>query len=334
MELWELTAPRELRLRSQPDPEPGPGQLMVEVAITAVSPGTELHAYRTGPSDMMTAPGYLAAGVVRSVGAGLEGAEIGRRVVLSAPHGSVAVVDAATATEIPDGVPFETACLTHLAGLGHACLHAGGYRAGDDVAVVGAGLVGMCTALVAELSGARVHILDILEERLDLPRSLGLFAHRADRDDLAEDFEATSAAGPAVVVDTSGSWSGLHSATVISRKGTRICVLGVNRRPPSAGEGEALFEELLSFPARFHYEGLHFIGCAGHPRGEPASDDDWTLGRCRTYLLEAMAQGRLDLSPLISDRVSPGDLSDVMEAMDGGDGRALGVVIDWRDAPK
>lgn len=330
MHLWELTAPHEMRLGSHPDPDPGPGQVLVEVACTAVSPGTELHAYRSGPSAMMTAPGYLAAGFIRSVGSGVEGSEVGRRVVLSAPHGSMAVADAATATEIPDGVPFETACLTHLAGLGHACLHAGGYRAGDDVAIVGAGLVGMCTALVAELSGARVHVLDIDEGRLDLPRRLGLLAHRADRDDLAERFADVSAAGPAMVVDTSGSWSGLHSATRISRRGTRICVLGVNRQPPPADVGASLFEELLAFPARFHYEGLHFIGCSGHPRGEPTSVDEWTQGRGRTYLLEAMASGRLDLGELITDRVAPDELASVMEAMDRGDLRSLGVILDWR----
>lgn len=330
MDLWELTAPGEMRLGSHPDPEPGPGQVLVELACTAVSPGTELHAYRSGPSAMMTAPGYLAAGLIRSVGPGAEGTEVGSRVVLSAPHGSMAVVDAATVTEIPDGVPFETASLTHLASLGHACLHAGGYRAGDDVAVVGAGLVGMCTALVAELSGARVHVLDILEERLDLPRRRGLFAHRADRDDLAEQFAEVSATGPAVVVDTSGSWSGLHSATQISRKGTRICVLGVNRQPPPAEVGESLFEELLTFPARFHYEGLHFIGCSGHPRGEPGFADDWTQDRGRTYLLEAMARGRLDLGELITDRVAPDELASVMDAMDHGDPGSLGVILDWR----
>ena len=343
MEQWEIQGPRNLQLRSLPDPEPGPDQVLVDVAITAVSPGTELFAYRAGPTSMMTAPGYLASGTVRTRGTGVAGIEVGERVVFSAPHGSVAVVDAASVTAIPDGVGFDVACLTHLAGLGHASLHAGEYRAGDDVAVVGAGLVGMCTALVAELVGARVHIVDVIAQRLELPGRLGLRAYDATLPDVAERLGADSPHGAAVVVDTSGSWSGLLTGVKLARKGTRICVLGVNRQLPTGEIASALFAELLTFPARFHYEGLRIIGGGGHPRTSTEPDghvvhsptpqqspDFWTLSRCRAYLLEAIAQRRLDLSPLITDVVDPRQLSDVMRAMDDGDSRPLGVLLDWR----
>lgn len=330
MEIWELVGPRELEMRSRPEPDPGEGEVVVDIACTAVSPGTELFAYRSGPTSMMVAPGYLATGTVRSVGAAADAGLAGRRVLLSAPHGSVARVDATSVTPIPDGADFEGAVFTHLAGLGHSCLHSGDYRAGDDVAVVGAGLVGMSTALVAEMAGARVHVIDIDPVRLQLPVRLGFDVYYAGSDDLGESIRAASVAGPAIVVDTSGSWSGFHTAVRIARRRTCVCVLGVNRALPSAETGRDVFDELLTFPARFHYEGLRIIGCAGHPReGDPAGDD-WTLGRCRSYLLEAMAQGRLDLTPLISERVTPADLPRVMESFDTGDERPFGVVIDWR----
>lgn len=330
MEVWELVAPRELELRSRPDPEPGEGDVVVDIACTGVSPGTELYAYRSGPTSMMVAPGYLAAGTVRSVGATADAGLVGRRVMLSAPHGSVARVDATSVTPIPDGVDFEGAVFTHLAGLGHASLHSGDYRAGDDVAVVGAGLVGMSTALVGELVGARVHVIDIDPVRLELPERLGFEVYDAGSDDLGESVQAASVAGPAIVVDTSGSWSGFHTAVRVARKRTRVCVLGVNRVLPNAETGRGVFDELLTFPAKFHYEGLRIIGCAGHPREGDLSGDDWTLGRCRSYLLEAMAQGRLDLTALISERATPADLPRVMKSFDTGEDRPFGVVIDWR----
>jgi threonine dehydrogenase-like Zn-dependent dehydrogenase len=330
VEIWELVGPRELEIRSRPDPEPGEDEVVVDIACTAVSPGTELHAYRSGPTSMMVAPGYLAVGTVRSVGSAADPDLGGRRVLLSAPHGSVARVDATSVTPIPDDVDFAGAVFTHLAGLGHASLHSGDYRAGDDVAVVGAGLVGMSTALVAEMVGARVHVIDIDPVRLELPARLGFDTYDAGSDDLSETIRAASVAGPAVVVDTSGSWSGFHTAVRVARRRTRVCVIGVNRSLPTAETGREVFDELLTFPARFHYEGLRIIGCAGHPRQGDPSGDDWTLGRCRSYLLEAMAQGRLDLTPLISERVSPGDLPRVMDSFDAGDERPFGVVIDWR----
>jgi threonine dehydrogenase-like Zn-dependent dehydrogenase len=330
VEVWELVGPRKLEMVSRPDPEPGEGDVVVEIACTAVSPGTELFAYRSGPTSMMVAPGYLATGTVRAVGDGADSGLVGQRVLLSAPHGSVARVDATAVTPIPDGVDFEGAVFTHLAGLGHSGLHSGDYRAGDDVAVVGAGLVGMSTALVAQMVGARVHVVDIDPVRLELPDRLGFEVYDAGSDGLGESVRAASVAGPAIVVDTSGSWSGLHTAVRIARRHTRVCVLGVNRALPTAETGREVFDELLTFPARFHYEGLRIIGCAGHPREGDPSRDDWTLGRCRTYLLETMAQGRLDLTPLVTQRVAPGDLPSVMESFDRGERRPFGVVIDWR----
>jgi threonine dehydrogenase-like Zn-dependent dehydrogenase len=58
----------------------------------------------------------------------------------------------------------------------------------------------------------------------------------------------------------------------------------------------------------------------------------WTVEKCRAYLLEAMASGRMDLSPLITDRVSPRELPEVMDRLDRGTRSGLAVVLDWRSA--
>lgn len=328
MRVWELDAPRSLVLRSGPDPEPSSDEVAVEIAFTAVSPGTELHAYRSGPTQMMTRPGYLATGVVRAAGANVTTEIVGRRVVLSAPHGSTAVVEVSAITAIPDGVGSAESALTHLAGLGHASLHAGEYRAGDDVAVIGAGLVGLCAALVAEFAGARVQVIDIDPSRIEFARRIGLKAYDARASGVGEEVRDASSGGPAIVIDTSGAWEGLLGAAKIARRGTRVCVLGVNRLPPEPVVARALFDELLTFPARFHYEGIRLIGCAGHPR-DAREEGGWTLGRCREYLLEAMARGRLDLAPLVTERLEPDALPNVMQRLDESSDRPLGVVLDW-----
>lgn len=332
MQRWDLDAPRSLVLRTLPDPEPRASEVVVEIACTAVSPGTELHAFRSGPTDMMVSPGYLAAGTVRSVGTEVVDLRRGDRVRLAAPHGSVAVVEAASVTVLPDGVDFAQACLTHLAGLGHYCLHAGDYRAGVDVAVVGLGLVGMCTAAVATLVGARVHALDVAPQRLALAAELGLAGYDARDPQVRERVQAAALGGIDVVVDTSGSWAGLLTATRVARKGTRISVLGVNRRPPDPQVGAELFDELLSFPSRFHYEGLRITGCGFHPRAHIEPSAEWTAERCYRYLLDMMAAGRLDLAGLITDRIPPADLGTVMQELDQGHLGRLGIVVDWASA--
>lgn len=329
MQRWELDAPQSLVLRTLPDPEPRATEVVVDIVCSAVSPGTELHAFRSGPTEMMVAPGYLAAGTVRSVGAEVTACQRGDRVRLAAPHGSVAAVEADSVTVLPDEVDFAEACLTHLAGLGHYTLHAGDYLAGDEVAVVGLGLVGMCTAAVATMVGARVHALDVAPERLSFASQLGFASYDARDPQTPGLVQAAAFGGVDVVVDTSGSWAGLLTATRVARKGTRISVLGVNRRPPDPRVGEQLFDELLGFPARFHYENLRLTGCGFHPREQVEPSAKWTAERCYHYLLDRMAAGRLDLAPLITDRISPADLGAVMQELDRGDLGRLGVVIEW-----
>ena len=330
MRTWEIAAPRELVFREQPDPQPGPEDVLVEIVCSAISPGTELHAYRTGPTEMMTSPGYLAAGTVIARGSEVDSVEVGARVRVSAPHASLALVPADGVTVLPDAVSFEEGCLTHLAGLGHYALHAGDYRAGDEVAVVGLGLVGMCSASVAELVGARVHGLDVVGSRLGRASDLGFATYDATDPAFAEAVSEASFGGIDVVIDTSGSWSGALTAVRVARKGTRISMLGVNRRPPDPEVGAELFAELLDFPARFHYESLRLTGCSFHPRSAVEPSAAWTAERCYRYLLDAMAAGRLDLGPLITDRVSPEEVGPMMEALDRGNLDHLAVIVNWR----
>lgn len=331
MKLWEIEAPRKLTYTTVPDPAPGVGEALISIDFTGVSPGTELFAFRSGPTEMMTAPGYLATGTVADLGSGTTGIALGTRVLLSAPHGSMAVRSVDKLTPLPDDVGSDVACFTHLASLGHRCLHAGGYRPGDDVAVVGAGLVGVCTALVANLAGARVHSLDVLAERLALPQRLGIAVYDAGSAKLVDDITSASLQGIDLVVDTSGHWSGLYTATKVARHGSTICVLGVNRTLPSPETGQQLFDELFSFPSRFHYEGLTIVGCGGHP-ATADTPGTWFSKRAYEYLLGAMSDGRLDLDPLLTDHIEPSALDSLMGDIDAGQFSGLGAVLDWSAA--
>jgi threonine dehydrogenase-like Zn-dependent dehydrogenase len=57
---------------------------------------------------------------------------------------------------VPAGVDAEQASLAYLTHLGVAALRRVNYQAGEDVAVVGLGVIGLCTVAVAKAMGARV----------------------------------------------------------------------------------------------------------------------------------------------------------------------------------
>lgn len=329
MKRWKIVAPRALELLELDDPTPGPDEVLVRITHSVVSPGTELYAYREGPNPMMTIPGYLSAGEVMAVGPGVDEVSVGQRVRLGGPHESLTVARAKDVVPLPDGLDPALGALIHLPSLGHRCLHVAGYRAGDDVAVVGLGLIGVATALVALRSGARVHGLDVVPDRIEFARSLGIAAYDAREEGFADRVAAATLRGIDVVIDTSGGWSGLLTALKLTRRGTSVSVLGVNRFLPDASTGQALHDEMMTFPARFHYDAVRIIGGGGHPRQATVAQEDWSSERAYAYLLDEVVAGRLDFSPLIQERITPDRLPEVMSAFDEGRSDAIGVAIEW-----
>src|SRR6188768_892971 len=73
----------ELRLEEVPEPVPGPGEVLLRVHATALN-HADLHQVRGGyppPPGESTIPGLEAAGVVESVGDGVEGWRRGDRAM-------------------------------------------------------------------------------------------------------------------------------------------------------------------------------------------------------------------------------------------------------------
>jgi NADPH:quinone reductase len=108
--------PDVLQVVELPDPEPGPGQVVIEVAVAAITfVETLMRAGRFPPGGpaFPLVPGNGVAGTVAAVGEGVDPALLGRRVV-SATGGSGGYAErvAVAADEphaVPDGLGLRTA---------------------------------------------------------------------------------------------------------------------------------------------------------------------------------------------------------------------------------
>src|SRR2546422_9721699 len=104
--------PADLRVREAPEPELAPGTLAVEVRAAGCNFFDLLMVrgqYQVKPPFPFV-PGAELAGVVRAVGAGVEGFAAGDRVLASVPLGAFAeraVVPAPGAWRMPEGMSFE-----------------------------------------------------------------------------------------------------------------------------------------------------------------------------------------------------------------------------------
>ncbi|MBI4605627.1 MAG: alcohol dehydrogenase catalytic domain-containing protein [Planctomycetes bacterium] len=205
-----LLGPERVEVRELPVPEPGPGDLLLRIEA-ATTCGTDVKVFRRGGHPrMLVVPGpfgHEMAGVVAASGpvpaGGAQRWRAGDRVVVanSAPCGACGPCErdrenlcadleylngafgqyllvprrfAERSTHrIPDGVPFEVASLSEpLACVLHG-VDACGLREPSDVAVYGAGPIGLLFAAALRAEGHRVVIADPNPARLEAGRALG-----------------------------------------------------------------------------------------------------------------------------------------------------------------
>ena len=166
-------------------PAPGPGEVLVRVALSGINP-TDWKS-RGGstprPIDGFQIPHHDGAGVIETVGDGVDPARVGQRVWLwlaaaGRRWGTAAewsVVPGEQAVPLPDGASDELgACLGVPAMTAHWCVFADGPVAGKTVLVAGgAGAVGHYAIELAARAGARVIATASGPEKAELARKAG-----------------------------------------------------------------------------------------------------------------------------------------------------------------
>ena len=209
-----VQAPGQGVIRTAALSPPGPGQVLVEADYSGISRGTESLVFRgqVPPSLAQTMrcpfqvgdfPGPVKYGYI-SVGRIVAGdGPIGQAVFCLHPHQDRYVVPADALTLIPDGVPPARAVLAANLETALNGLWDGRPGPGDDLAVIGGGVVGCLIGwLAAQIPGCRVQLVDIDPGRAPTAAALGL--------DFALPQQARG--GLDGVFHTSGSPAGLRTA--------------------------------------------------------------------------------------------------------------------------
>ena len=173
--------PEVLELQDLPVPEPGPGGLLVEVSVAGVN-FRDVYERRGGYAHGVEPPvvaGIEGVGRVAALGEGVGEFAVGDRVAWNNAQGSYAeqaVVPAARAVPVPDGLTDELACASLLQGMTAHYLTHSTYpvQPGDEVLVhAAAGGVGRLLVQMAKMLGGRVVATTSGGEKADLARSAG-----------------------------------------------------------------------------------------------------------------------------------------------------------------
>ncbi|HYM12765.1 MAG TPA: alcohol dehydrogenase catalytic domain-containing protein [Bryobacterales bacterium] len=266
MQSVQLVARERVELRAMPDPpDPGPGEVTVRVRAVGLC-GSDMHFYKEGgcagyPALYPSVLGHEPAGEVIAVGPGVEDLRAGARVAIepaitcgacefcrAGRHNlceqvvfmgglqvpgllrELATIPARNATAIPDSIGYAAATVIEpLAVILHA-FELTRIEAGETVAVMGAGPIGLLAAAVARIAGAgRVIVADRIAYRLALAREMGADAVvDIAREKPAEAIlDLTGGRGAHLILDAAGKPDSINPALASVRPGGRVLLIGI-----------------------------------------------------------------------------------------------------------
>lgn len=212
-----------------------------------------------------------------------------------------------TVSKIPDNISFDEATIITTAGTSLFGIEkAGGFVAGDSVAVLGPGSIGLMAVQCARALGStNVMLTGTRDERLDIGRQLG--AHSViniKKEDAVQKIrDLTGGHGADLVLVTSGTEDALNQALRVVRKGGDITLL-------------AHFDDAVKIDIGLAVQNGNNIYTV---RGEGKM--------CTHRSLEMMAEGKIKAKPLLTHAFPLEELREgfdvFMERRDG----AIKVVI-------
>ena len=312
-------------LMEVPVPVPGPGEVLIRLEAVSVC-GTDIHIERWdawAAANVVTPRifGHEMAGRVVQLGEGVTRVALGQRVAaethlvdwtcyqcrtgrqhvcqnyrILGVHADGAFAEYIVLPEsnvwISDTLPAEVAALQEP--MGNAVFSVFVEEvAGQSVAVLGCGPIGLMSIAIAKRAGARrVIATDIRPERLELAERMGadVVVDAGAADVVARIRAETDGDGADVVLEMSGSEPALHQGFAAVTNGGRVSLLGTHSHPVT-----------LDVSSEIIFKALRVYGITGRRLFET-----W-------YQTRALLEEGLDLSPIITHHFP---LSEYRQAFD------------------
>lgn len=320
-------------------PQPEPDEVLIRVKKSAIC-GTDFHIWKwdewsantvpvpmvvghefcgeivdTGPAakkfrigQRVSGEGHIVCGICRNCRAGrghLCRNTLGVGVNRPGSFAEYLCIPEDNVVPIPDDISDEIAAIFDP--LGNAVHTALSFDlVGEDVLVTGAGPIGIMGALVAQRVGARkVVITDLSPYRIELAKKMGVqhVVHAAN-DDLSEVMASIGMTeGFDVGLEMSGAAPAMRDMIDKMNNGGKIALLGIAPTEFAVDWNKIIFKM------------LHVKGIYGREIFET-----W-------YKMIALVQSGLDLTDLITHRISIDDFDDGFQAIASGE--AGKIVMDW-----
>ena len=318
------TAPGQLAWQDRPTPQPGPQGVRIRTSVCGIC-ATDLEMIKGwGRTGFPSIPGHEWSGVVDAVGAGVDGALVGRPCVAEnvladggevgfehpGGYGQFLLTEARNVRVLPDGLPMDQAALIEPLAV---CVRAMGrlrIERTESALVFGDGAIGLLMAALLRRAGVpAVSLVGGRAARLAAAKEFGadsVINYHDAGDALGESIARAPGHPFPNVIEASGSPAALALALDVADQGGKVLLIG------DYGEGRAGFpwNDLL------HRE-LELIG-------SNASAGAWDEA------VALAAAGGIPLGRLISRCLPAAEYARGIDLVRG-DRNVLKVVLDWRE---
>ena len=324
------------RIAEVPRPVAGPADVVVWPRSVGIC-GSDLHVYGARDAEETTAAGHEVAGEVAELGDGAGTLKVGDRVAID---GSQSVAcgkcwycrtgqyfhcqDSATSGgggfaelmmrgangcyPLPDSLSWEEAGLVEPFAVSVHAVRISAMSAGETVAVLGSGTIGLTAVAAARAMGAgKVFATARHAQQAAMARRLGADDVVApDGEALREVVaEATDGRGADLTIETVGGASGatLHQACEVTRNRGRVVILGLFTKPVSTDWWPLVIKEQTIIPAVCYsvIDGRH----------------DYEVA------IDLMASGRVELKQLVTHKFP---LAEIQQAFDTAADKSTGAI--------
>ena len=287
MRAAELISPLKFRLTDMPIEGPGPGEMQVRIESVGIC-GSDLHSYSEGavgstPNVYPMVLGHEPAGRIVKTGVGVTGLAVGDRGALepalycyhcefclsghhnvctnirflSNPHypgffRELVNLPVVNFRPIPAGMSFDEAALAEPLAIALHSIRLASIHAGETVAVIGAGPIGLLTiAALRAVKAARIWAVDPLAHRRELARGIGADVVIEPEEAVEEILTGTGQRGVDCAFDCAAGKYTTGQAVQVTRNAGRVVLTGIHSSHVVPMDGSAMRrKELTIFNVR------------------------------------------------------------------------------------
>ena len=311
---------------------PGPGEVLVQMAYSTISSGTERANLvgdvniSIGPktSDVAVFPrrcGYSSSGIVVQVGEGVKDYTPGDRVAMfGSVHTQFICIPADNICRLPDIVSLQEAALWYISAFPLGAIRKCRLEVGESAVVMGQGILGMMAVKLLRVSGAAPIIaVDPVAEKRDHALSIGAdYALDPFDPEFADKVKKITGGGAKVAIEVTGNGKALDMVLDCMARFGRVALLGCTRDS----------DFTIDYYRKVHGPGITLVGAHNNARPNESYPGMWSIGDDMDTICNLVSMGRLEFESLIQEVHSPENCQKVYQRL--ANEKAFPVVqFDW-----